>query len=559
LDAGERAAYQLEKRYVRKDGGLMWGRLTVSLAEGTAEATPYAIALIEDITQRKVAEAALLESEERFRSLFEQSPFAIQTFAADGQALHANAAFYRLWGFSRDQIRHLNVLRDERFTAAALTPYIKQGFRGIPTEVPPMCYTPQQMPTIAGGQPHWLRIFIYPIKDAGGTVQEVMVIFDDITEQITAEGQLRETEAQYRSIFEATSDGLIINDLETGVVVEANPATCAMHGYARDEFIGRHPTAFIHPNYHALFQEYIETVKTGGQFHAEAVELRQDGTPFLVEVNGRSFTYRGKPHGLGVMRDITERVQAYQMLEQRVDERTRELSTLLDVSHNVASMLHIEPLLSTILQQLRSVVDYSAAAVFTLENAHELHLLEYQGPLPQERLSFRWPLDQAHHSRAVIEEQQPIIIADVWDDTPLAHAFRATAVNQLGTVPGYIGSWMGVPLVLRDQVIGVLAFDHGAPNAFGPRQAALALAFANHAAVAIENARLYERAQSAAALEERQRLARELHDSVSQALYGIALGSRTARTLLDRDPHVLPSRWIMCCHWPRPDSPRCGR
>jgi signal transduction histidine kinase len=62
------------------------------------------------------------------------------------------------------------------------------------------------------------------------------------------------------------------------------------------------------------------------------------------------------------------------------------------------------------------------------------------------------------------------------------------------------------------------------------------VAVASQAAVAIENARLYEQAQEMAVLEERQRLARELHDSVSQALYGIALGARTARTLLDRDP-----------------------
>jgi signal transduction histidine kinase len=61
-------------------------------------------------------------------------------------------------------------------------------------------------------------------------------------------------------------------------------------------------------------------------------------------------------------------------------------------------------------------------------------------------------------------------------------------------------------------------------------------AIATQVAVAIDNARLYEQAQQLAAVEERQRLARELHDSVSQALYGIALGARTARTLLDRDP-----------------------
>src|SRR5581483_1884348 len=71
---------------------------------------------------------------------------------------------------------------------------------------------------------------------------------------------------------------------------------------------------------------------------------------------------------------------------------------------------------------------------------------------------------------------------------------------------------------------------------YTPRHAELALAVANQAAIAIENARLFERVQSAAATEERQKLARELHDSVSQALYGIALGARTARAQLDRDP-----------------------
>jgi signal transduction histidine kinase len=65
------------------------------------------------------------------------------------------------------------------------------------------------------------------------------------------------------------------------------------------------------------------------------------------------------------------------------------------------------------------------------------------------------------------------------------------------------------------------------------------VSLAHRAALAINNARLYEQAEGKAALEERQKLARELHDSVSQALYGIGLGARTARTLLDRDPSAL--------------------
>src|SRR5207249_7765489 len=100
-------------------------------------------------------------------------------------------------------------------------------------------------------------------------------------------------------------------------------------------------------------------------------------------------------------------------------------------------------------------------------------------------------------------------------------------------------SWMAVPLLLRDQVIGMLVLTSKEANAFTPRHATLALAIANQAAIAIENARLYAQAQDLAALEERQKLARELHDSVSQALYGISLGTHAARIALTRDPdHV---------------------
>jgi signal transduction histidine kinase len=101
---------------------------------------------------------------------------------------------------------------------------------------------------------------------------------------------------------------------------------------------------------------------------------------------------------------------------------------------------------------------------------------------------------------------------------------------------GYIRSWMAVPLSHKEQIIGMLTLSSSEPNYYTPRHASLALAIANQAAVALANARLYEQAQELAALEERQRLARELHDSVSQALYGITLGTHTARTLLQRDP-----------------------
>lgn len=238
----------------------------------------------------------------------------------------------------------------------------------------------------------------------------------------------------------------------------------------------------------------------------------------------------------GIIMDVTERVEARHLLEKRVAERTRELTTLLDVTASVASTLTLEPLIGVILEQFHNVVDYTGAAIFLTDDDQTLRLLDYRGPLSQADLNWVWPLDIARHSREVIQLRSPVIIPDVHADTPLARAFRTKAIDDLGDVPDNIGSWMGVPLKLRDRVIGVLAVDHRDRDAYARHHADLALAFASQAAVAIENARLFANTQEKAALEERQRLARELHDSVSQALFGIGLGARTARTVIEQDP-----------------------
>jgi PAS domain S-box-containing protein len=346
-----------------------------------------------------------------------------------------------------------------------------------------------------------------------------------IDERQLAEALVREKEAQYRGIFEATSDGVVIRKLEDFTIVEANPAYCAMHGLEREEIIG---TAIGGEGY----RDHLKLIEAEGQFRLQGIDHRADGTPFHVEVLGTKIGYLGKPHLLVTVRDVSERVQAFEFLERRVAERTRELSTLLDISHSVTFTLELSRLLELILDKLRDVVDYAAAAIFILKDG-ELELLSYRGPLEGERPR---PLEDTRHGREVIERRAPLVIADVHAETELARSLRLAALDGRGEVPGYIASWMGVPLIVRDKVIGILAFEHGERGYYDAHRAALALAFANQAAVAIENAQLYEEASGKAALEERQRLARELHDSVSQALYGIALGARTARTQLERDP-----------------------
>lgn len=244
-----------------------------------------------------------------------------------------------------------------------------------------------------------------------------------------------------------------------------------------------------------------------------------------------------------VLAAAIDRVRAYETLEQRVAERTRELSALLEVSHTVASTLELEPLLGLILDQLLTVVDYTGAAIFVLEG-DDVRVLDYRGPLPQRQMrDLRIPVTEAVGYQAVRQCNGPIIVDDLTGDSPMARRFHGLRTH-LKTTMGYARSVLIVPLEVKERLIGVVRIDHSTPEAYTPRHAEIAVAFANQAAVAIENARLYGRAQEAAVLEERQRLARDLHDSVTQALYGATLYAEAASRLLTAGDHATAASYV---------------
>jgi signal transduction histidine kinase len=236
----------------------------------------------------------------------------------------------------------------------------------------------------------------------------------------------------------------------------------------------------------------------------------------------------------------TDLQRSHERLEQRVAERTRELSSLLEISRTVASTLQLKPLLGLILDELKTVVDYADASVLVVEG-DDLVFLDHRGSAAAEpMMQPRVPLERWGLIWQAIVAGDPTLIENIHAETQPAEALRtAIGAHWAASAPAPY-SWIIVPLRLRDRVSGLLALNAYKENAFTAHHATLALAVANQAAVAIENARLYEQAQELAALEERQKLARELHDSVSQALYGIALGLHTARIQLDRDPEELP-------------------
>ena len=233
-------------------------------------------------------------------------------------------------------------------------------------------------------------------------------------------------------------------------------------------------------------------------------------------------------------------------LEGRVAERTRELMTLLTVSHDLTLIMALPELLQMILGKLGEVVEYAAASIAIAEG-ELLQQVAYRGPAAEElALAVRPSRQDLGQIWTQLERGEPVVIQDLDEQTAVAAAYRALSpkavTEEMYQANSYLRAWLAVPLRLRGQTVGMLALQHPQPGHFSHQRIDLALAFANQAAIAIENAHLYEQAQSLAALEERQKLARELHDSVSQALYGIALGTRTAVKIISTMPQESQAR-----------------
>jgi signal transduction histidine kinase len=207
---------------------------------------------------------------------------------------------------------------------------------------------------------------------------------------------------------------------------------------------------------------------------------------------------------LEVFHDITERRAAEQeqlrLLGQlqeaqiELEARAWELAALLDISRDLTATLLSGPLLELILDHLKTMIAYTGAMI-VISQDDRIVVLAHRGPSPRERMVGTWvSLEQAPGFLEVLRRREPVIIDDLQSEAPLSLRIAQT-----------VGQGCS----------------------------------ANQAAIALENARLYEEAGKVAAMEEQQRLALELHDSVSQALYGIALGAHAAREQLDCAPDKL--------------------
>jgi PAS domain S-box-containing protein len=511
-----------ERKYRRKGGSLLdveVGVSVISLAGRDVICT-----IVRDVTERKRAEEALTRSESRLRTIIETEPECVKVLGMDGSLLEMNpAGLSMLEAGSLEQVRGKPVYEyiapEHRADFVALTKKVLRGGSGM---------LEFELVGLKGTR-SWLETHAVPLRDAQGEISGLLGITRDITERRRAEEALRQSEWLYRTVIEQARENIFLVDVQTRRIVEFNPAFRAALGYSREELhrmtlydVVAHDRASVDENIRRVTERRDPSV-------GERKYRRKDGSLLAMEVSASIILRDGRETLCAVAHDVTERARAQVLLEQRVAALSRisaELtldspteSTLDTLAESVVSA-------STAVACSVALVDEEAGTVF-VAGSHGLP----EGYVDGLQAAYRSGV--ASPTIVAFRERRPVLVRDA-RRLALEDPLYAPVHRFVREAPW--DSALFVPLVFRGKALGGINFAYLPGQEPGEDEQVFLRAVADQAAVVVENARLFSEARGKAALEERQRLARELHDSVSQALYGIALGANTALELAEHNP-----------------------
>jgi PAS domain S-box-containing protein len=581
LGRGAQTAY-FENRYFRKDGSEVW--LEWKAVPVVEEDVIYATA--RDVTERKRAEEELSRREAILRAV----AFASERFLKKATS----------WEESIEE-----VLERLGEAAEASRVYIFENYRGEDSElwstqryewvakgVSSQMDNPlmQALPYRATGQGRWvellsrgelvhghtrefpeeeqpelrkqdiLSIVIVPIFVEGGwwgiigfdecfaerewsaaEIDALKAAADTLGAAIQrerSEEAIRQSEQLYRTVIEQATEYISLVDVETKRIVGSNPAFREALGYTEEELRSMTLYDIVAHDRESIDANARRVIQRGRYFMGERKHRRKDGSLVDVEISASTVLHDGREVACIVGHDITERVEAFRLLEERITALAR-ISASLTVGQTMEAALDalaVRVVRSTAAVACSGVLFNAETGVFRTAGSHGLP----EGYTAGLEAAYRGGAPSA--AMEVFRTCQPMLARDVrrfvLEDPLYAPIHRFVREAPWDTI-------YCVPLVYRGLALGSLNLYYPAGREPGEDEKVFLGAVADQTAVAVENARLFAEAQGKAALEERQRLARELHDSVSQALYGIILGSRTASTLLDREaPPERVAEWL---------------
>jgi two-component system cell cycle sensor histidine kinase/response regulator CckA len=323
LAAGDRSAETalLEIEQPTKNGGVVPTEVVATALSDVQGRVTGVLGVTRDITERRRAEEALRESEERYRALFDQSPIGIYKTTPDGRILLANPALLTMLGYDS-----LTELESRNLEEGGYEPdYPRQRFKELI----------ERNGSVRGLESVWIakdgrRVHVrenaHAIREPGGEVLYYEGTVEDVTASRAAEEALRRTEAQYRSLFEHAEDALLVFEPATEMILDANPKACELYGFDREELVGTSLKALTFDVTRG--EEIIASLLEGRQVPTfETAHLRRAGAVVHLQVSASIVDFLGTKAILSAARDITRQREA--------EEARRRLATAIEQAAEV--------------------------------------------------------------------------------------------------------------------------------------------------------------------------------------------------------------------------------
>lgn len=521
LLAGEQEQYTIEKRLVRKDGTVIWAGVVVTLIRTETGAPRSFLAIVQDITDRKEAE----ETKLYLAAIVENSEDGIISKTLDGTITSWNAAAERIYGWAADETIGQSI-------AMLFPPGSEKEYLHIMGKIrqgEPISRFENKRVRKDGKQLD-IELTLSPIKNADGRVIGVSAIERNITTLKWAQMARQESEQRLRQLTDSVDEVLWLRDAQTGQMLYVSAAFATVWGITRDRLYEQ-PDAFVeyvHPEDRDRVLESLQQHTKGG-FHEEYRIIRPDGRESWIRAhtlpikNEAGEVYRVA----GIAEDITE----YKILALAEQEQRALAEALRDIANALNSTVDMAEILDRLLINLERVVPHDAAEIMLIDGK-QARIVRSRGYASRglqeelERLDFS--VSETPNLRYMHETQKPLIIPDV---EQVSEAYMLKVSPAL-----FWRSYAGVPISTKGEVLGFINLGSLIPYFFTPIHADRLQAFAEQAAIAIHNARLHEETRELAAHHERQRLARDLHDAVSQTLFAATILTETLLRQWERDP-----------------------
>jgi PAS domain S-box-containing protein len=327
----------LELDLYRGDGSTVWVEAQMTFLRDPDGHPVGILGISRDITGRKRAEQELRDAKESAEGLLAAMQDGLSVLDSRGVHVQVNPALCEMTGFSTEELIGVGTphpywpAEEYEEIERAFQKTLRGQFRDF--ELTFMRKNGERFPVILS--PSWT-------KDQQGNVVHYFATVKDITGRKRAEEALRESEQRFRTLSEASFEGIAIH--RKGTMLEANQALAAMFGYELSEVIGMHALDFTAPESRDLL---LHNIVSGYQGPFESTGLRKDGSTFPVEVCGRPIPYQGKMVTVAALRDITERKQAEEALQKAREElearveRQMERGNPYRLSFRELTVLHV--------------------------------------------------------------------------------------------------------------------------------------------------------------------------------------------------------------------------